>query len=289
MTTTGAAPGHTLATTAALAAAIALGAAACRAADAGNTNLVLGEECNGKTVAVDVRGQVIIRLAGNPTTGYQWKLERIDGTAVTQSGEMSYESGKAANSKLVGVGGTFSLPLNAVEAGKASVLVHYLRPWEKGNPPAKTFAVTIEVRDTSPAESAAERPPASSAGAQPGTTFSQGITGLVMKLTGNHMPGPGARPGAQQAISVPIHVFKGKVKPFDAPDARHSQLVTIDHCQRDGIYKVGLRPGEYTVVAEIAGKLYLNSFDGDGNWSTVTVKKDEWTDWRIVDSSEAVF
>jgi hypothetical protein len=130
---------------------------------------------------------------------------------------------------------------------------------------------------------------ASKAAAEP----AQGVSGKVIKMTGNFMPGPGPRPGGTQApLSVPVHVFKGKVAPFLKPDPKHPQLVKIVNSDRDGTYRVALEPGEYTLVAEIEAKLYLNSFtDSAGKmvWSTITVAAGKWATWDIKDSSGAAF
>jgi len=135
----------------------------------------------------------------------------------------------------------------------------------------------------------------------------QGVRGKVSKLVGNHMPGiimdgPGRGPvgfgggmegGGGDPLSVPVHVFKGKVKVDHnnppAPDAKHPQLVKVVQADKQGRYIVALEPGEYTIVAEINGKLYLNIFTGGGFWFTVTVKAGEWKVHNIVDSSEASF
>ena len=118
----------------------------------------------------------------------------------------------------------------------------------------------------------------------------QGVRGVVEKLSGNFMPGPGRGAGGRrEPLSVPVHVFKGKVKVFVKPDPKHPQLVAIVKSGKDGRYKVPLEPGEYTVVAEIDGKLYLNIFTGAGFWPTVKVKPGEWTHWDIQETSEAAF
>ena len=135
-------------------------------------------------------------------------------------------------------------------------------------------------------EIAVPRPPA------PPATATQGITGKVVKLKGDFMPtvGEGKRPGISVTpLAVPVHVFSGKLKPFEKPDPEHPALVQTVQAGKDGVYKVALPPGEYTVVAEINGKLYLNSFGGDGSWSTVEVKQDKWTTHDIEDTSEATF
>lgn len=125
--------------------------------------------------------------------------------------------------------------------------------------------------------------------AQPAT---QGITGKVLKLKGNFMPmvGEGKRPGQSiTPLAVPVHVFKGRLKPFEKPDPKHPALVQTVQADKDGVYKVAVRPGEYTVVAEINGKLYLNLQDTEGRWGSVEVKADKWTTRNIEDNSEAAY
>ena len=124
----------------------------------------------------------------------------------------------------------------------------------------------------------------------------QGVTGQVVKLKGNFMPTivsdngtPPPRRKNEAPLAVPVYVFKGKVPVFAKPDPKHPALVKIVQADQDGLFKVALPPGEYTVVAEINGQLYLNSFDGQNNWSTVQVKEGQWTPWPIRDTSEAAF
>ncbi len=118
----------------------------------------------------------------------------------------------------------------------------------------------------------------------------QGVKGKAVKLTGNFMPGIGGPPGGRRTpMSVPVWVFKGKVKPFKKPDRKHPALVKVVRSGKDGTYRVALPPGEYTIVSEIGGRLYLNSYDGVGFWSTEMVEKSRWTEFDLVDSSEAVY
>ncbi len=118
----------------------------------------------------------------------------------------------------------------------------------------------------------------------------QGLQGQVVKLSGNFMPGPGPRPGGTRTpLAVLVHVFRGKVKPFGAPDRKHAQLVTVVQADKDGRLKVALPPGEYAAVAEIDGKLYLNLYDGDGHWGTVQVQPGRWTTFDIEDTTDAAF
>ena len=99
---------------------------------------------------------------------------------------------------------------------------------------------------------------------------------------------------------VPVIIFKGKVyaknhNELPNIDAKkHKQFLKKVHADKNGFYVVDLEPGEYTIVAEIEGKLYLNSFQGGNKekgtcWSTVTVEPDGWVVWNIKDTSDAAF
>jgi len=119
------------------------------------------------------------------------------------------------------------------------------------------------------------------------TQFLQGIRGKVVKRSGNFMPGMGSSSGKEKPLAVPVHVFQGKVKTMKKPDPKHKAAVAVVKADRQGYYEVGLPPGEYTVVAEIDGELYLNSREGDGNWTTVSVLPARWTEWDIEETSDA--
>jgi inhibitor of cysteine peptidase len=245
-------------------------------AEAGEKVIALDESSDGKTVAAAVPQKIAVALKGNPTTGFGWFLGKIDGEAVVQEGKIEYVASPKPPG-MVGGGGVFVATFKAAAAGKATVTLEYKRPWEKDKPPAKTFTITIEIK--------------AQASSQPGKADEpkQGVTGKVIKMKGDFMPGPGPARGTRTPLSVPVWVFKGKVKTHEKPDPQHPSLVTTVKSDKDGVYRVSLPPGVYTVVAEINGKLYLNSFDGDGNWGSIKVEADAWTTFDIKDTSEAAF
>jgi predicted secreted protein len=228
---------------------------------------------SGKTVKATVGQTIVVKLKGNPTTGYSWAVTNAGGPALAAVGKIDFKSG-AKPGGMVGVGGMFVATFKAVRTGTATIELQYRRPWEKGKAPAETFKADIVVTTKSAGK--------------------QGIRGQVLKLTGNHMPGPGigiggGGRGATKPLSVPVYVFKGSVKVHAAPNAKHPQLLKTVRSDAKGNYSVALDPGVYTVVALIDGKLYLNSFTGAGAWSTVTVKKGAWSTWTIRDTSGAAF
>ncbi len=99
---------------------------------------------NGDMAAAIEIGQMLeVELATNPTTGYSWQLEVSppDGI-VRRVGEGDY----SASSDLVGAGGTTLYRFTGDEKGQAIVVFKYLRTWEKGIAPVKTYNLTITVR-----------------------------------------------------------------------------------------------------------------------------------------------
>jgi inhibitor of cysteine peptidase len=109
-------------------------------------SLELSADHDGKTVTAMMGKDIVIRLAGNPTTGYTWRVGEITGEAVKSQGDPAYVATKHAQ-RMVGGGGTFVFKLQAVKPGTSTVKLVYVRPWEKGKPPVKTFSATIEVQE----------------------------------------------------------------------------------------------------------------------------------------------
>ena len=106
----------------------------------------LDEKANATTVAATVGQLIIVRLRGNPTTGYSWYLKEIEGEAIEQVGKVKYVPRKVPRG-IVGSGGTFVATFRAAKPGEAAVLMVYVRPWEKKKPPIRTFKLAVEVAD----------------------------------------------------------------------------------------------------------------------------------------------
>jgi inhibitor of cysteine peptidase len=108
---------------------------------------------------VTVGRKIEVRAAGNPTTGYSWAVKEIKGDAVKSGGEIKYVPTPVAP-RVVGSGGSFTIPLEAVKAGKADVVLVYARPWEKDQPPASSVTLTIEVQAAEAGKGEGAAPPA---------------------------------------------------------------------------------------------------------------------------------
>jgi inhibitor of cysteine peptidase len=106
-----------------------------------NTQTITGD-MSGQTINVKAGDSFIVKLAGNPTTGYSWQLTDYDKNIVELNGDPDYKS----DSSLIGSGGMYTYHFTAVNSGTVVLKFDYLRPWEKGVAPVQTFTITIDVQ-----------------------------------------------------------------------------------------------------------------------------------------------
>jgi inhibitor of cysteine peptidase len=98
---------------------------------------------NGASVEV-TSGQVMnIKLESNVTTGYKWTLVDEPQPAIVRLLSSRYDAPVAGG---VGAGGNEVWQFQAVGRGTTSLKLAYARSFEPNNPPAKEFALTINVR-----------------------------------------------------------------------------------------------------------------------------------------------
>ena len=102
----------------------------------------LTEDMNGQTVTVKVGEPFVIKIHGNPTTGYSWQMDSYDSGIVEQVKDTAYRP----DSLLTGAGGVYTYTFRATAVGTVQLNFNYLRPWEKDVPPYKTFSITVEVQ-----------------------------------------------------------------------------------------------------------------------------------------------
>jgi predicted secreted protein len=107
------------------------------------TTTQLTDAHNGKTVAVGVGQSFDVVLRGNPTTGYEWRVDKIASRAVEQNGKADYTMDKRRR-RMMGVGGTYTFHFDVKQAAKTKVRFVYARSWEKNTEPAKTFEAVID-------------------------------------------------------------------------------------------------------------------------------------------------
>jgi inhibitor of cysteine peptidase len=110
----------------------------------------IGKAQNGKRVQVPVGQWVLVRLQGNPTTGYQWQTAAVKGQSVRMMAEPQYVA-TPVKPGVVGGGGTFYFKFRALQPGLTTIKLIYLRPWLKDQPPLESFQCTVEVLTPRPA------------------------------------------------------------------------------------------------------------------------------------------
>lgn len=107
------------------------------------TEVIVDESKEGKTVTVTEGTDVVVHLAGNPTTGYAWTVASTDRTF----GYPESEQYLAADES-IGGGGTYEF-IWATEGGlsmvgKHTVTLQYKRSWESTAADTFTFKVDIK-------------------------------------------------------------------------------------------------------------------------------------------------
>ena len=98
---------------------------------------------NGKRARVWIGNVIVVRLPGNPTTGYQWQFLPSPNSVVRLMGQPQFTS-LPRSAGMVGAGGTVVFTFQVIQPGSGAIRLVYARPWEKNNPPAETFAVGLD-------------------------------------------------------------------------------------------------------------------------------------------------
>jgi len=129
-------------TTAGLCEAIPGGSTTC-CLPATPSNVQVTEADNGKIIAAQVGSTVEVKLAGTPTTGYEWTLVSTSSALPLSSSPYTPDP---APPGWVGTGGVYSFLFNvgsAAAGAQHTLKLAYQRSWEPQ--PIQTFSVTISV------------------------------------------------------------------------------------------------------------------------------------------------
>jgi inhibitor of cysteine peptidase len=123
---------------------LTLAASACGSSRAGGSagEISLGDQDDGAQVDLQ-KGQVlVITLESNPSTGYSWATQGVEGRILAQVGEAEFQ----AKSSLVGASGAEVLRFKAAGTGQTTLELAYRRPWEQGVAPEKRFTLQVVVK-----------------------------------------------------------------------------------------------------------------------------------------------
>ncbi len=99
------------------------------------------ETDNGRKISVSEGESISLTLAGNPTTGYRWKLVAVDSAVLAAEAEPVF----TADSSQTGSGGKFKFRFTPLKTGSTAIKLIYHRPWEKDQKPIQTFEAYVSV------------------------------------------------------------------------------------------------------------------------------------------------
>src|SRR5579859_4814832 len=96
---------------------------------------------NGKTIMVHVGDEIDIALDSNPTTGYDWAIDKSNDSLLAFK-QMQYQP----SSNAVGSGGTDTFTFVAKSAGTVNLQLKYWRSFEGDRSISQRYAVTVQIQ-----------------------------------------------------------------------------------------------------------------------------------------------
>jgi inhibitor of cysteine peptidase len=105
-------------------------------------HLVVNEMQNNATVSMNKGNFITLRLAENPTTGFQWNLTTTPGLSIVSDEYVPSDT----SGKLVGSGGTHIWNISTEMIGDQKVSAVYKRSWEPIIGNETSFSMTIVVK-----------------------------------------------------------------------------------------------------------------------------------------------
>jgi len=96
------------------------------------------------TIHSSINEEFQVTLESNPSTGYRWQITSIDETIARLINDeyITPETG------LVGASGKQELTFEALDVGKTTIWIEYVRPWEP-EIPESIYSVWVIVSPTS--------------------------------------------------------------------------------------------------------------------------------------------
>jgi inhibitor of cysteine peptidase len=105
------------------------------------------EDDAGNAVELQQGQELIVRLAGNPSTGYEWQMSQSGlGGLEEATGSPAFESDLPEGENRPGAGGTEVWNFTARATGQLNLSFEYKRSWEQDVPATKTVSYVVEVK-----------------------------------------------------------------------------------------------------------------------------------------------
>jgi inhibitor of cysteine peptidase len=107
--------------------------------DAAVARLQISSVDHGRSVALHVGDELVVRLPENPTTGYRWQLDSSgSGFLALRNDEFELPADVA-----MGASGTRILTFQATSPGVGHLHLELRREWEQGQPPIQDFPISV--------------------------------------------------------------------------------------------------------------------------------------------------
>ncbi len=97
---------------------------------------------DGGTVRMNPGDTLRVRLHATPGTGYSWTVDKIDAAMLAESAPRKFVP---PPKQIPGAEGHDVFEFRAAQAGRASLELKYVRPWEKGVAPARKFKIKVNI------------------------------------------------------------------------------------------------------------------------------------------------
>jgi inhibitor of cysteine peptidase len=103
-------------------------------------SVTLEEPDNGSQIFLTQGERLFVKLPSSPTTGYGWTVARNAVSVLQPVGDPRFEAPEKA---LPGASGYQIFEFRIVAGGASSLAMVYRRPFEKDQPPARTWAIFL--------------------------------------------------------------------------------------------------------------------------------------------------
>jgi predicted secreted protein len=130
-----------------LAGGLSLAATACNRStteEKVSPNVIVTKADHAQTIKVAKGGQLTVKLAWSPGTGYDWVITKIDPSMLRQEGEASTEPAKEP---MPGAPETRVFHFRALKSGNTTLEFQSRRSFEKGAPSMGEFRVQVVISE----------------------------------------------------------------------------------------------------------------------------------------------
>lgn len=103
----------------------------------------LRDDAHGTTQTVRQGDEIVVKLRGNPTTGYTWYVATVDEAVLRQVGDADFDPDSDAD----GAAGVVTLRFEAVERGVTPLELVYRRENEQDSEASRRWQVTVVVEE----------------------------------------------------------------------------------------------------------------------------------------------